>query len=306
MTDTWGIPGPVFAGLYLGLLLVAALFAVVRTSLLARGRATGAPERTEELALLTGGRTRVGEVVIARLLERQAIRMDGTGRLHRVSGSAPDDLGRAALVRIAKTGSSVDRVRSEVWHHPSVTELETGLISRGLLTDVKKLRLTWVFTAVVYWALLALGVVRLIAGSAAGHATGFLLGLLVLNTVAAGFVTARAANTPEVKATAAGRAAAEEARRAGTLVAGPAGAVASGGLGGHPDKDVRLAISRATQQSTVRYHRSARSRWAGAGGGAAVGYYGGSSCSGGGSSCGGGGGGGGCGGGGGGGGGCGG
>jgi uncharacterized protein (TIGR04222 family) len=288
MTDTWGIPGPVFAGLYLGLLLLAALFAVVRTSLLVRGRATGAPERTEEVALLTGGRTRVGEVVVARLLERQAIRIDGTGRLHRVSGSAPDDLGRAALVRIAKTGTSVDRVRSEVWNHPSVTELETGLIARGLLTDVKKLRLTWAFTAVAYWALCVLGVVRMIAGSAAGHPTGFLLGLLVLGTVAAILTTARAAKAPQVKATAAGRAAAEEAHRAGTLVAGPAGAVASGGLGDHPEKDVRLAVSRATQQSTAGYRRATRSRWASAGGGAAVGYYGGSSCSGGGSSCGGG------------------
>jgi uncharacterized protein (TIGR04222 family) len=291
MTDTWGIPGPVFAGLYLGLLLLAALSAVVRTSLLLRGQAGAAPERPEELALLTGGRTRVGEVVVARLLERQVIRMDGTGRLYRVSGSPADDLDRAAVARIAKTGTSVDRVRSEVGHHPSVTETETGLVTRGLLTDARKLRLTWVFAAVVYWALFVLGAARLIAGSAAGHPTGFLLGLLVLNTVAAIFVMIRAANAPAVKATAAGRAAAEEARRAGTLVAGPAGAVASGGLGNHPDKDVRLAISRATQQSTVRYPRAPRSRWANAGGGAAVGYYGGSSCGGGGSSCGGGGGG---------------
>ncbi|MDQ7803389.1 TIGR04222 domain-containing membrane protein [Amycolatopsis sp. A133] len=290
MTDTWGIPGPVFAGLYLALLLLVALGAVVRAALLARGHAGGPPERAEELALLLGGRTRLGELVVAQLLERQVVRLDGTGRLHRVRGSAPDDLGRAALVRIGKTGSSVDRVRAEVRHHPSATALEAGLVARGLLTDVRKLRLTWVLTAVAYWALFVLGVVRLIAGSATGHPVGFLLGLLALNTVAAVFGTVRAANKREVKATVAGRAAAEEARRAGTLVAGPAGAVAADGFGGHPDKDVRLAVSRATQQSTARPRRS---RWANAGGGAAVGYYGGSSCSGGGggSSCGGGGGG---------------
>jgi uncharacterized protein (TIGR04222 family) len=292
MTDTWGIPGPVFAGLYLGLLLLTALFAVVRAALPARGGAGGAPERAEELAMLTGGRTRVGEVVVARLLERQIVRMDGAGRLHRVRGTAPDDLGQAALSRIGKTGTSVDRVAAEVWLHPSVTDLETGLVARGLLTDVRKLRLTSVLTAVTYWALAVVGVVRLIAGSATGHPVGFLVGLLVLNAVAAVLATVRAAKAPQVKATVAGRAAAEEARRAGALVAGPAGAVASDGLGGHPDKDVRLAVSRATQQSTVRYPRPARSRWANAGGGAAVGYYGSSSCSGGGSSCGGGGGGG--------------
>jgi uncharacterized protein (TIGR04222 family) len=291
MTDTWGIPGPLFAGLYLGLLLIPLICAAVRTVALARGHDGGAPDRAEELALLTGGRSRVGEVVVARLLERKVIRMDGTGRLHRIAGSAPDELGRTALVRIGKTGASVDRVRTAVWEHPSVAELEAALVARGLLTDARKLRLTWVFTALAYGVLLVVGLARLIAGSAAGHSVAYLIGLLVLNVVVGAVATIRAANAPAVKATAAGRAAAEEARRTGTLVAGPAGAVASGGLGGHPDKDVRLAVSRATQASTARYHRSARTRWANAGGGAAVGFYGGSSCSGGGSSCGGGGGG---------------
>ncbi|WIX97746.1 TIGR04222 domain-containing membrane protein [Amycolatopsis mongoliensis] len=291
MTDTWGIPGPLFTGLYLGLLLLPAAYAAVRTRQLLRGRAAGVPEKGEELALLTGGRTRAGEFVVARLLERQTIRMDGTGRVHRVRGSAPDDLGRAALARIGKTGTAVDSVRREVRQHPALVDLEHGLIARGLLVDVRKVRLTWVSTAVAYWAVVVLGVVRLIAGSSTGHPVGFLLGLLVLGTVAAVFVTTRAANTPEVKATAAGRAAAREAERAGSLTSGPAGAVAAGGFGSHPDKDVRLAISRSTVVADTRASIR-RSRWAGAGGAAAVGYYGGSSCGGGGgSSCGGGGGG---------------
>jgi uncharacterized protein (TIGR04222 family) len=296
MTDTWGISGPLFTGLYLALLLLPAGYAAVRTRLLRRGRAGGAPDRGEELALLTGGRTRAGEFVVARLLDRQIIRMDGTGRVHRVRGSAPDDLGRSALARISKTGTAVASVSREVWHHPALVDLEHGLIARGLLVDAQKVRGTWVFTAIAYWALVVLGVVRLIAGSAGGHPVGFLLGLLVLGTVAAIFVTTRAANAPEVKATAAGRAAAGEAERAGSLTSGPAGAVAAGGFAGHPDKDVRLAVSRSTVVSATRTHRR-RGAWAGASGGA-VGYYGGSSCSGGGSSsCGGGGGGGGCGGG---------
>jgi uncharacterized protein (TIGR04222 family) len=302
MTDTWGIPGPLFAGLYLGLLLLPAGYAAVRTLLLRRGRAGGVPERAEELALLTGGRARAGEFVVARLLERQTIRMDGTGRVHRVRGSDADDLGRSALARISKTGTAVDSVRREVRHHPALVDLENGLIARGLLVDARKVRLTWVFTAVAYWALVVFGVVRLIAGSSTGHPVGFLLGLLLLGLVAAIFVTTRAANAPEVKATSAGRAAAREAERAGVLTAGSAGAVAAGGFDSHPDKDVRLAVSRSTVVSATRQY-SRRGRWAAAGGGGVAGYYGGSSCGGGGSSCGGGGGGG-CGGGGGGGGGC--
>jgi hypothetical protein len=50
------------------------------------------------------------------------------------------------------------------------------------------------------------------------------------------------------------QAAAEEARRAGTLVAGPSGSVASGGLAGHREKDVRLAVTRTVQRSTARAH----------------------------------------------------
>ncbi|WP_328643953.1 TIGR04222 domain-containing membrane protein [Amycolatopsis sp. NBC_00348] len=298
MTDTWGIPGPLFTGLYLGLLLIPLLYAVVRTSLLARGHAGGAPRSVEELALLTGGPDRVGEVVVAGLLEHQFVRMDGTGRLHRVTGRPADELGRIAVDRVGKTGSSVDRVRTAVSQHRSVTELAAGLVGRGLLADTRKLRLTWTTTSIAYWVLIALGIARLVAGASTGHAVGYLLGLLVLNVVAVVAVTVRAANAPEAKATGAGRMAVEEARRTGTLLSGTTGTVASGGLAAHPDKDVRTAVTRATHAAAKTYERRARrSRWANAGGGAAVGYYGGSSCGGGGSSCGGGGGGGGCGGG---------
>ncbi|MFJ7216810.1 TIGR04222 domain-containing membrane protein [Amycolatopsis sp. NPDC098790] len=288
MTDTWGIPGPAFAGLYLGLLLLPALSAAIRLALLRQGRRGGVPERAEELALLTGGRLRAGEFVVTRLLDQQAVRLDGTGRLSRVKGSAADDLGRAALLKIGKHGSTIDRVRATVADHPAMRELETALTGRGLLADARKVRSAWVAAAVAYWLLVVLGVVRLIAGSSTGHPVGYLLGLLAAGVVVAIVVTVKARNEPPVKATAAGRAAAEEARRAGTLVAGPAGAVAAGGFDEHPEKDVRLAAGRATQRAATRPRR--RTRFAGAGGGAAVGYYGGSSCGGGSSSCGGGGG----------------
>ncbi|MEA5366032.1 TIGR04222 domain-containing membrane protein [Amycolatopsis sp., V23-08] len=289
MTDTWGIPGPLFTGLYLGLLLIPLIHAVVRTRALQRGHAGGSPQTTEELALLTGERTRLGEVVIARLLERGLIRMDGNGRLYRIRSSSSNVLDRVALERISKAGTSVDLVRSTVEPLPAVAELEAGLAARGLVADVRKLRLTSVTTAVAYWALFVLGVVRLIAGSSTGHPVGFLVVLLLLNAVAALVGTVRAAKVvPEAKATDAGRAAAEEARRAGTLTSGAAGAVASSGLAAYPDKEIRAAVSRAVHAAARTYARpSGRSSWAG---GTAVGFFGGSSCGGGGSSCGGGGG----------------
>lgn len=287
MTDTWGIPGPLFAGLYLGLLLIPLIYAAVRARALRRGHAGGTPRTAEELALLTGGRRRVGEVVVARLVERGLARMDGTGRMYRVRSSSPDVFDRAALERISKTGTSFDVVRATVWRLPAVAELEAGLTARGLLTDARKLRLTWLSAAGAYGVLVVLGVVRLIAGSSSGHPIGYLLGLLLLNAVAGVAVIVRAANAHETKATGAGLAAAEEARRAGTPVSGAAGAVATGGLVAHPDKDIRAAVTLAAHAATKTYGR--RSGWTGAGGGAAAGFYGGSSCGGGGSSCGGGG-----------------
>ncbi|RSM35860.1 TIGR04222 domain-containing membrane protein, partial [Amycolatopsis balhimycina DSM 5908] len=281
MTDTWGIPGPVFAGLYLGLLVLPALSAAVRLRLLRRGRAGGAPETAEELALLTGGRPRVGEVVLARLLEQQVVRLDGTGRLSRVTGTASDDLGRAAVGKTGTRGASVDWIRHTVGDQPAVAELEAGLIARGLLADPRKVRSIWVSAAVAAWLLIVLGLVRLLAGSSAGHPVGYLLGLAALGTVAAIASTVKARNEPQATATSAGRAAAEEARRAGTLVASPAGSVASGGLAGHPDKDVRLAVTRAMQRSTARTY-SGRGRFSGAAGGGFAGFYGGSSSGGGG------------------------
>ncbi|MEU5265701.1 TIGR04222 domain-containing membrane protein [Amycolatopsis sp. NPDC021455] len=299
MTDTWGIPGPVFTGLYLGLLLAVALYGVLRARRLSQGDGVAAPERAEEFALLAGGRHRLGEFVVATLLERQLVRLDSTGKLHRVRDTATDDLGRAALARIGKTGNSVTRVADDVGQHSSVAGLEAGLVARGLLTDVRAVRLAWVTTAVAYWALGVLGVARLIAGSATGHPVGYLILLLVLNTAAAIAATVGAANRPRVRITAAGRAAVEKARRAGVLTAGAAGTVAAQGLGGHPDKEVRLAVGRAVRQAAAQVYRRPRSaHWASAGGGAAAGYYGGfgggggSSCGGGGGGCGGGGGGG--------------
>ncbi|MGW4065415.1 TIGR04222 domain-containing membrane protein [Amycolatopsis sp. NPDC004747] len=288
MTDTWGIPGPVFAGLYGGLLLLTALAAVLRAGLVLRGRAGGGPDRPEELALLTGGRRRFGEYVVAVLLEQQVIRLAGNGRLSRVKGTAPDAVGREALSRIGKNGSAVERVCDAAGNHKVAHELETALIGRGLLADPRKLRSNWIATAVAYWAVVALGLVRLIAGASTGHPVGILLGLLAVGTVIAIFTTVKARNRPAVKATFAGRAA---VRRAGPLSTGAAAAVAAEGLAGHPDQDVRAAVTRAAQHATTRLHNR-RARLAGAGGGTAVGYYGGSSCGGGGgSSCGGGGGG---------------
>jgi uncharacterized protein (TIGR04222 family) len=293
MTDTWGIPGPVFAGLYLGLLVLPVLSAAVRLRLLRRGREGGVHERAEELALLTGGRPRVGEVVVARLLEQQVVRLDGTGRLSRVKGTAADDLGRVALGKIGKRGASVDWIRHAVGDQPAVAELEAGLIARGLLADPRKVRSVWVSTAVAAWLLVVLGVVRMVAGSSTGHPVGYLLGLVAVGTVAAIAGTVKARKEPSVTATAAGRAAADEARRSGLLVAGPAGAVASGGLAWHPDKDVRLAVTRAVQRSAARTY-GRRGQFGGAAGVAGAGFYGGSSCGdGGGGGCGGGGGGGG-------------
>ncbi len=126
-----------------------------------------------------------------------------------------------------------------------------------------------------------------VPGSVGGEALGGqpvgagVVGLVAVGTVAAIASTVEARKEPSVTATAAGRAAADGARRAGMLVAGPSGAVASGGLAVHPDKDVRLAVTRAVQRSAARTY-SGRGRFGAAAGAGFAGFSGGSSCGGGG------------------------
>jgi uncharacterized protein (TIGR04222 family) len=288
MNDTWGIPGPVFAAIYLGLVLFPAVTAVIATLRALAGR-RGSPTRLEQVAILAGGPQRVADTVIATLMERDRLRLDSAGRLHVTSRHAAGELGDAAIALIGSSSATPDRIRVNLESHPAVESLVTELTGAGLLVDARRLRRAWTFAAVAYAAVVALGIARLVAGIAAAHPVGYLVALLFLAVVAGGGATAAAAHRFPVRPTKAGRAALATAREDGNLVRGTTGAVAVGGLPNHPDQAVRRAVS--TPVSTRPGRRAGRT----SAGMAAIwmaGSSGGASCGGGGASCGGGGGGG--------------
>lgn len=285
MTDTWGIPGPAFAGIYLFLLLIPMAYAGIAVARARVGTPAAEPlRRVEEAALLAGGPERVGDAVVAAMIAREQLRVDSFGRLHRTSSAPDDELGRVAVEFVRPKGSSPDAVRRGVSESPAVKALVSELTGRGLLVDPEDARRPWKATSVAYGVLIALGVVRLIAGAQTNHPVGFLVALLVLAVALGVFSLVWATRPVPVTPTRAGRASLEDAQ---VLPEGPVGAVVLSGLDSHPDRAVREAIARATPP-----RRSRANGWAAASGGGMFFGGGGSSCGGGGASCGGGGGGG--------------
>ena len=64
MTDTWGIPGPAFAGGYLFLILIPIALTAIQLRRARAGKAVDAPlSRVTEVALLAGGPIRVVEPI---------------------------------------------------------------------------------------------------------------------------------------------------------------------------------------------------------------------------------------------------
>ena len=227
MSDTWGIPGPVFTWIYLGLVLLPAAAAAIATvPVLAGRRATAPLSRIDEVAMLAGGPNHLADTVITTLLAQEKLRMASNGRLHRTSDQTSGELGQAVLETIGTGTASVDRIRISLRSYPAVVTLVDDLVERRLLVDPRALRQIWAFATAVYVAVIVVGFARLIIGSAKGHPVGYLLALLVLAIVAA-VVTTKTYRRPfDIRSTSAGRAAVKAADPG--LVHGELGAVALG------------------------------------------------------------------------------
>ncbi len=286
MTDTWGIPGPAFAGIYLFLILTPIALAAIQLHRARAGKPVDAPlSRIAEVALLAGGPVRVVDTVIAQLLQREQLRMDSAGRLHRTTLEPADELGRAAAEFVRRHGSSPDGMRWGLRENSAVVALVDELTERGLMVDPRRVRQPWRVAALAYGVLLVLGIARL--ASSGNHPVGYLMGLLLATVVLLVLTCVRAAATPAPAPTRAGKSALAGARLNGTLVDGEVGEVALEGLEHHPTQHIRLAVTSVTPTKPARSRSGSGSGWIAAGG-----FYGGSSCGGGGgASCGGGGGG---------------
>jgi uncharacterized protein (TIGR04222 family) len=308
MENPWGISGPAFVWVFLGLLIVPLVVrGILRTAAkrITTPRAAHGhdayPLSVYHLAYLAGGPNRTVETVIAALVERGQLRVNSRKKLKTV-GMLPSDPLERAVGEAADdaVGSSTFGVQNWVRSSEPMKAFGVDLERRGLVVPGTRYVRIGRTVAVLYLAIFAIGVARLVNGLTLGRPAGLLVVLLIVNLVVL-VVTASTSSRHGLVLTPAGRRvlarARSESRRSpqapaspgpwgmplGGALVGAAGLVALGGLAMHPDRDLGLALAPPPMS--------------GGGGSSSSGDSGGSSCSSG-SSCGGGGGcgGGGCGG----------
>jgi uncharacterized protein (TIGR04222 family) len=306
MDSPWGIPGPQFVWVYLGLLIVPL---VVRGFL--RSAAKRVPPRAAHgydryplsvyhLAYLAGGPNRTVETVIAAMVERGRLRVNSGKKLKAVGVPPSDPLERAVWdASNDAIGSGTLGVQNWARSSDPMKALRADLERRGLVVPGTRFKRIGRAVVWLYVAVLAVGVARLVNGLSLDRPVGLLGGLLIVNLVVLVITGSRSSRHDLVLTPAGdrvlGQARAESGRTQhatspspgswamplGGVLVGAAGVVALGGLAMHPDRDLGLALAPPPMS--------------GGGGSSSGGDSGGSSCSSG-SSCGGGGCGGGCGG----------
>ncbi|MBQ0906297.1 TIGR04222 domain-containing membrane protein [Micromonospora sp. U21] len=298
--DTWGIPGPTFLRLYLVATAVTVALAVFHRVRLAAGSvdAPAGPLGPQQVAYLNGGPRLAVHAALGGLRGSGAIGVGPDRRLVTTgptpSGLTPLDqaIHWAAHQRARATDLPQDRRVRE-----ALDQLQAGLEQRGLLRSRAQYDTARRWAGFVF-ALLGLGVFRLVSGLFNDRPVGYLMLVLIPVLVAALLLR----RVP--RRTRAGRAALRDVRRQHTHLApasspafatyGAAGAAMGVALYG--TVSLWALDPGFAEQAEIQRQAASGSGWSGSSGGAS-GDGGGSSCSGG-SSCGGGGGcgGGGCGG----------
>lgn len=257
--DTWGIPGPEFLRLYV--VVVAAPVVLGLLWRLAQSART-AQHRPRELtvyhlAYLAGGKRRVGEAAVARLLDQRRLRIGTTGKITVVKGSKVTDkvtdkvegvvIGAANRAKLPKIISKLD---------PVVGALNADLAAAGLAVPEAQVRLRKRTVAVLSLLATLLGVARFLAGVINDRPVGWLF-LELVGAVVVTIVVFRLRRADPALPTWAGRRVLAEAKTAGrsgdtasadrvAMVvsgAGLAGAVALGGIALYPDRAVQAALA---------------------------------------------------------------
>ena len=202
---TWGISGPQFLLIYVGLLaLTWAVVAVTRRRLLAapEGR-TATPARLDpyQAAYLNGGTSLVATVAISNLLRGEFVANTARrGRSVRLAARAAPPAGAHPVewagyqVVAANPERAVGDARAALAREPAMAALAERLRQGGLVPSPEQRAR---YRAAVLWfvPVAALGVARVAAGSANGRPVGFLVALLVVTVVVA---VALASQTPRV------------------------------------------------------------------------------------------------------------
>lgn len=179
--DTWGIPGPAFAGFYLLAMVVVVAATIIIRRAIHGGRDAARELHPYEVAYLIGGGRRAVATAVAGLRADGAVETSGDGHLRAIA--APRTM-RAALdlavhetlvrglVTTARTLVAGEKVQR------AVEGIHDTLVRDGLVASPRQR--AWSRLAVLLPALLfGLGIARLVAGAARGRPVGYLIVLLI-------------------------------------------------------------------------------------------------------------------------------
>lgn len=293
MTDTWGISGPVFIGLYAATIVAVLVLAGIHRVAMFRGRRTTGYEHVgpQQAAYLNGGEQ------LAVYSSLGALRRAGAIGIHpdkTLAPTGPMPPGVTPLDQAVYNAAGkrilARTLRADQWVASALTQLREGLERDGLAVSPaqRKVARTW---ALVMAAVVGLGVLRLLAGVANDRPVGFLFVALVFAFLA----TLVLLKVPF--RTRAGTAALASLRRENAHLAprqSPAYATygaAAAGMGVALFGAASLYALDPSFAAEAEVQRNLASGSSGGDGGATSGCSGGSSCGGGGGGCGGGGGG---------------
>ncbi|MFE0026235.1 TIGR04222 domain-containing membrane protein [Amycolatopsis sp. NPDC059021] len=260
MKDLWGISGPEYLALHVGLLGIVLLARVLAPALSRLGRASAVaqPEATlsvYQLACLAGGPDRVVDAAIAALVERGELRVSSTKKITSTTGTVPADPIERVVAEAARTAKSTATIRARARITEPIRTMTADLEQRGLLQPVSRIKTLRLAIQLFAVAVLVLAIVRFVAGIGAGHSVGYLAFLIIVTifivVVTAGDRRKAGARLPTAAGnTVLGRANAEHRHGApspgavptGVVLAGAAAAVALGGLAMYPDEELRAAL----------------------------------------------------------------
>ena len=199
--STWGISGPQFLLLYVGLFAVTLLGAAeTRRRALAPAEGAAVPARLDpyEAAYLNGGGALVGTTAVSSLLRDGRLANAGGRRGRRVrlvartappAGAHPVEWAAHQEVS-AHPGRPVNEVQAALGRSPAVAAVRERLRLGGLAPTPEQ-RARCRATGLWFLPLMALGVARVAAGSANGRPVGFLVVLLAVTVVAGAALSLR-------------------------------------------------------------------------------------------------------------------
>jgi len=176
------LTGGPFLMLYFALLLAALLAGfVIPARLRPPGRAQSVSD-PDMIAVLTGGKGRFVEALVARLLARGALVFSGRNAFAPKPGMRGDG---AAEQRVLALSAPIKWATIQKQVADYAEPVVRKLAGSGLyMTDAEAARVRW-WQTLPYVLLIGFGTIKLMIGEARGKPVGFLIGLLVLTAICA-------------------------------------------------------------------------------------------------------------------------